>query len=43
VLVTKYYVGDKIKVKWAGHLANLGEKIGECTVVVGKHEVKRPH
>jgi hypothetical protein len=43
VLVTKYYADDEIKVKLAGHLTHLGEKRGKCTVVVRKHEVKRPH
>jgi len=29
--------------RWAGHVARMGEKRGMCRVLVGKAEGKRPH
>jgi len=29
-------------VRWAGHVARMGEERGVCKVLVGKPEVKRP-
>jgi len=29
--------------RWAGHVAHMGERRGICTVVVGKPEGSRPH
>jgi len=28
--------------RWAGHVASMGERRGECRVLVGKPERKRP-
>ena len=30
------------RVRWAGHVARMGERRGECRVLVGKPEGKRP-
>jgi hypothetical protein len=30
------------KMRWVGHVARMGEKIGVCRVLVGKPEGKRP-
>jgi hypothetical protein len=30
------------RIKWAGHVARMGEKRGVCRVLVGKPEGKRP-
>jgi len=29
--------------RWAGHVATMGERRGECGVLVGKPEGKKPH
>ena len=30
------------RMRWAGHVARMGEERGVCTVLVGKSELKRP-
>jgi len=30
------------RMRWAGHVARMGERRGVCRVLVGKHEGKRP-
>ena len=30
------------RMRWAGHVAHMGEEKGACRVLVGKPEVKRP-
>jgi len=35
-------LGDKIEMRWAGHVARLGERRGVYRVSVGKPEGKRP-
>jgi len=32
----------KSRMRWAGHVARMGERRGVCRVLVGKPEVKRP-
>jgi hypothetical protein len=29
------------KMRWAGHLAHIGEKLNACSALVGKPEVRR--
>ena len=31
------------RMRWAGHVAHMGERRGVCRVLVGKPEGKRPH
>jgi hypothetical protein len=31
-----------IRMRWAGHVARMGEKINACRILVGKPDVKRP-
>ena len=33
---------NKEKIRWAGHVAGMGESRGVCRVLVGKSEGKRP-
>ena len=35
-------VGDQIKMRWAGHVARMGERRGAYKVLVGKPERSRP-
>jgi hypothetical protein len=42
VCTTQYHVGDKIKKRWMGHVARMGEGRGMYRVLVGKPEGKRP-
>ena len=42
-MFTKYYSDDKSRrMRWAGHVAGMGERRGVCRVLVGKPEGKRP-
>jgi hypothetical protein len=39
----QYCSGDEMeKMRWAGHVARMGEKRGVCRDLVGKPEGKRP-
>ena len=42
VLLTKYYSGDQSRMRWAGHLARLGERRGGYRILAGKPEEERP-
>jgi len=42
VLFTKYYSGDQIEMRWAGHVARMGERRDAHRVMVGKPEGRRP-
>jgi hypothetical protein len=42
VLFTNYYSGDLIKKTWAGHVARMEERKGECRALVDKPEIRRP-
>jgi hypothetical protein len=35
-------VGDKIEMRWAGHVARVKDTRGAYGVLVGKHEITRP-
>jgi hypothetical protein len=35
-------VGDKIEMRWAGHVARMGDRRGAYRVLVGKPEGRRP-
>jgi len=41
-LLTKYYSSDKPRMRWARHVARVGERRGVYRVLVGKLEGKRP-
>jgi hypothetical protein len=42
VLFTKYYLADKSRrMRWAGHVARVGEMQGVCRVLVGKTDGRR--
>ena len=36
VLITKHYSGDKILIRWAGHVGRVGEKRGVYRVLVAR-------
>ena len=36
------WVNKSIRMRWAGHVAHMGERRGVYRVLVGKHEGKRP-
>jgi len=43
VLLTKYHLGDQIKrLRWAWHVAFMGDGRGACWVLVGRPEGGRP-
>jgi hypothetical protein len=43
VLITKYYSGDQIRrMRWAGHVARMGEGRVAYRILVGRPEGKRP-
>jgi hypothetical protein len=31
-----------MKMRWAGYVSRMGEKVNACRILVGKPEVKRP-
>jgi hypothetical protein len=42
LLLTKYYCYDQIGImRWAGHVAYVGERIGACQVLLGKSKGKK--
>jgi len=41
-LLTEYCSGDKIRMRWAGHVARAADRKGAYRVLVGKPDGKRP-
>jgi len=41
ILFTKYYSGDQIEMRWAGHVARMGERRSAYRVMVEKPEGRR--